>query len=213
MSERTGRSPIVIENIGPIEKLVLEVPDAGIVVLQGKNGVGKSHALSAISAAFEGKGKLSRRDNADRGLVKAFGAVISVQKSTRYAGRLEVETVVGRYDLATAVNPGIEDPVAADRARIKSLLSIAGITISKRQFLPITHDDTLQQSLMDLHIDEELFGPAEMADIIKKHLESEARVREKKAERLRYRIAALQNKLPDKMEPIDYQEASNNELQ
>lgn len=38
---------IRIENVGPIGRLTFPLPDAGVVVLRGRNGTGKSHAFGA----------------------------------------------------------------------------------------------------------------------------------------------------------------------
>jgi DNA repair exonuclease SbcCD ATPase subunit len=49
---------IEIKNIGPIASVTIPVPEAGgVVVLTGRNGSGKSHALEAVSAATTGQGE------------------------------------------------------------------------------------------------------------------------------------------------------------
>ncbi|MBK8184740.1 MAG: AAA family ATPase [Candidatus Competibacteraceae bacterium] len=67
---------IEIKNIGPIASVTIPVPEAGgVVVLTGRNGSGKSHALEAVNAAVSGKGKPPLKDLAKQGSVSAAGVI------------------------------------------------------------------------------------------------------------------------------------------
>jgi energy-coupling factor transporter ATP-binding protein EcfA2 len=123
----TATEPITIENIGPIRNLRIPVPDhGGLVVLRGRNGSGKSHALDAVGSLISGQGKPPVRDKQLRGEVHGFGAKIAVSKTTRRSGELEVVSLEGKLSIADLVDPGLASPDAADAKRIKSLIQLAG---------------------------------------------------------------------------------------
>jgi energy-coupling factor transporter ATP-binding protein EcfA2 len=128
---------ILIENVGAIRRLQIPVPeDGGVVVLQGTNGSGKTTAIDAVSAMLDGDGGLAVRDGEDRGFVQGLGCEVSVKKRTSHAGTLEVQRVHGE-DPALLVDPGVADPVAADRARIRALCRLAKVKPSKALFAAI----------------------------------------------------------------------------
>lgn len=128
---------IEIENVGPVTRLEIPVPeDGGVIVLGGRNGAGKSTAISAVAALLEGEGALDVRDGEDRGSVRGLGCEISVRKRTSHAGTLEVVRVQGE-DPAILVDPGVADPVAADRARLRALCRLAKVQPSKALFATV----------------------------------------------------------------------------
>lgn len=121
---------IQIKNIGPIAATSIPVPeDGGVVVLRGRNGSGKSIALEAVSAAVIGKGKPPLKDLASKGEVHACGATLTVGRTVRRAGELEVSTLEGRLSVADLVDPGLVDPVRADATRIKALVGLSGAAV------------------------------------------------------------------------------------
>lgn len=121
---------IEIKNIGPIASVTIPVPEAGgVVVLTGRNGSGKSHALEAVNAATTGKGKPPLKDMAKSGTVSVPGVTITVGRSVRRQGELQVETLEGRLSVADLVDPGLADPIRADATRIKALVGLSGATI------------------------------------------------------------------------------------
>ena len=77
---------ITLENVGPIERLSIPLPEAGVVVLRGRNGVGKSHALQAVDSLVGGRGRPPCRDGARRAVVEGFGARITISRSLRRTG-------------------------------------------------------------------------------------------------------------------------------
>lgn len=117
---------IQIKNIGPIASVTIPVPEAGgVVVLTGRNGSGKSHALEAVSAATTGKGKPPLKDMAKSGTVSVPGVTMTVGRSIRRQGELQVETLEGRLSIADLVEPGFVDPERADAKRIKALVGLS----------------------------------------------------------------------------------------
>ena len=121
---------IKISNIGPIANVAIQIPeDGGVVVLRGRNGSGKSIALEAVNAAVSGKGKPPLKDLAKQGSIQAAGVNLTVGRTVRRAGELEVSTLEGRLSVADLVDPGIADPIRADATRIKALVGLSGATI------------------------------------------------------------------------------------
>jgi len=116
---------VTIENIGPVERLDIEVPvGGGIVVFQGRNGRGKTRALEALDNLTAKRGTVQARDGTLKGSVSGFGAQLTVARNIRRSGTLEVESLEGRLSLADLVDPGLKDEGAADAKRIKALVDL-----------------------------------------------------------------------------------------
>jgi hypothetical protein len=125
---------IDITDVGAIQKLSIPIPEeGGVVVLKGRNGSGKSTALEVSTALMEGQGGFEPRDGQERGSVVGLGCEIAVRKQTRHAGTLEVQRIQGE-DPALLVDPGMSDPVANDKARIRALCRLAKVEPSKELF-------------------------------------------------------------------------------
>jgi hypothetical protein len=117
---------INVENIGPVRQLTIPVPeDGGVVVVRGRNGLGKTTAIEAVDSLMTGRGRPSTRDGALRGAVEGLGVTMSVARTTRRKGELEVLSLDGRLSVAELVDPGMVDAGAADAKRIKALVAIA----------------------------------------------------------------------------------------
>jgi hypothetical protein len=165
---------IEIENIGPIHRLSIPVPEeGGVVVLQGPNGAGKSQALNASRAMICGSGSLNKRDGAlGNGRVVGFGAQITVGRRTSRTGELDVIGLEDRLNVATLVDPGIANAEAADRQRIKAIVALTGGPASLSMF------DSLLADGLDTHLSAEArraSDPLDMAACIKRDMESVAR--------------------------------------
>ena len=141
---------IEIKNIGPIASVSIPVPEAGgVVVLTGRNGSGKSHALEAVSAATTGKGKPPLKDMAKIGTVSVPGVTMTVARSVRRQGELQVETLEGRLSIADLVDPGVVDPERADAKRIKALVGLSKADISEGDLHGFPENLTKDLSLDD----------------------------------------------------------------
>lgn len=125
---------IVAENLGPIANIEFALQGPGVTVLVAPNGSGKSILLDAVQAAARGDGKLPLRDRAKKGKVEAFGATITIGGTCRHTGAFEVTNLEGKFDLAALVDPRLKSPVAADRARVKALVSLTGVKASSELF-------------------------------------------------------------------------------
>lgn len=173
---------IEIENIGPVEKLSIPVPeDGGLVVLQGRNGAGKSNSLEAVQGLATGKGKLSVRDGALSGSITGLGARITVGRSTRRLGELEVETLEGKLSIADLVDPGLKSDDAADAKRIKALVSLTGTSASASEFYKLLGGKERFEKLVSPNACD-CDDWVSMAEKIKRDIEKEARKEEDLAE-------------------------------
>lgn len=129
-------SEVILENVGPIKRLVLPVlPDGGVVVIRGGNGQGKSTALGVLDAVSRnGKVVATPRDGTKAGFVRAFGLTIRVGSRVTASGELEVEEISSDVRPDEIVDTGIADPARSEAARIRGLLRLAGITATPQEF-------------------------------------------------------------------------------
>jgi len=181
---------ITIENVGPIEKLAIPLPDSGVVVLRGRNGVGKSHALAAVDSLVSGRGKPPCRDGAAKGVVEGFGAKLTIGRSTRRLGEAEVLTLEGRLDISQLVQPPIKDEEAADRQRIKALIQLSGQSADLNAFESILPENVSLGELVPPS--EQDNDPVVFAGRLKRALEAEARRWEKVAEEHKAELSVVE---------------------
>ncbi|SFH98629.1 AAA family ATPase [Planctomicrobium piriforme] len=118
---------VILENVGPIPRMEINVRPSGITRLVAPNGSGKSLALEAVSTALKGSGKVPLRDQTKRGVVDAFGAKITLGGTCRHTGEVQVEHLEGRLDIGALIDPRLKSPAAADAARIKALVYLTGV--------------------------------------------------------------------------------------
>ena len=123
---------------GAIDELAIPVePGGGITVIKGVNGAGKDSALDAVARFTGGSGPLEYSDGHPAGWVDGFGAHLSVARSTRLSGQLEVTGLSGLFDLSEFVDPLFKDPAVADAHRIKKLLALRGTDAKPEMFWPL----------------------------------------------------------------------------
>ena len=172
---------VTIENVGPITDLTIPIPDeGGVVVLRGRNGRGKSHALEAVEALASGK-RLSVADGQSSAYVGGLGARLTVGRRTSKTGDLEVRLLEGE-DPSILVDPGLRDVAAADKRRIEAILRLAGAVASIDLFAGLVdleelHKVASPESLAASNV-------PDMAARLKRDFERAARQREAQAENL-----------------------------
>ena len=110
---------------GPIEHAVLHVR-RGALTLAGRSNLGKTQLLKCVERVAGGKQDLRPRYGCENGTVAGLGVTITVGRTTRRSGDLNVLSIEDSFRLEDLIDPGYDDPVACDRARIKALLRIAG---------------------------------------------------------------------------------------
>lgn len=137
MAKKTKPVEISVKNLGPVSELHLVGPSpGGLIVLEGGQGVGKSTILRGVSRLLGGKTPdLSAFDGAPRGELAIDEAILRVTRSQhRPTGELEVVGIEGRLNISELVDPGIIDEAKADSARLKALVSLAGVVAKPEMF-------------------------------------------------------------------------------
>lgn len=177
-----SNTDIAVENIGPIKSQQFTLKEPGVTIYSAPNGSGKSILLDSVLKAAAGEGKLPLKDGERAGRLEAFGAMVTLSpRQTRHNGEFDVVSLVGRFDLAKLVDPGIIAPAAADRARIKEMVRLTGVKAAKSLFtaLPVFADfDSV--ATPDCEKTDDL---VEMAARVKKAYHEKARQLEATAER------------------------------
>jgi len=183
-----------LENIGPIERIEATLPECGIAVLRGCNGCGKTTVLETVRTGLGALGRLSLRDGAKRGRAEVLGLEVRVGKTTRVPDRneLEVLAIDGRGDIGIVVNPGLQDPMAADARRIKELAALMDLAPDPTIF----HRVLGGQEAFDAVVADPKIGQSadivQMAGRIKRAIEAVAKLEENQQETLRQKACSLQ---------------------
>lgn len=179
---------IVVENVGAVKRLEIPVPEGGgVVVFKGRNGTGKSTTISAVSSLLQGKGAPlpTLRDGAEKGSVSGFGACINLSVESRRRGgasEIVVDNVEGKFSIDKLVDPDIQSPEAADRQRIKALVTLTGKKADYHDFLELFNsEDEFREIVSPASL--ETNDPVEMGRRIKADLDKSAKKAETEAER------------------------------
>lgn len=171
---------ITIQNVGPIERVEIPIPESGVIVLRGHNGSGKSTAIETVESLLGAPASgLSLRDGELKGTAEGFGVKIIVNKvKTHRTGELVTTGFESRLDLAAFIDPKISNPAAADAKRIKSLATLSGLTANPAIFYPLFGQSTDFDLAMDPATVAKL-DVIELASAVKRRLEAMAREAEK----------------------------------
>lgn len=190
-------SVLSITDAGPIEKLTIPVPDGGgVIVLRGRNGVGKTTALNAVGSLLSGKPNVSIRDGATKAEIEGFGATLRLGRRSSRSGELEVVSLEGRLSPADLVDPGLKSEDAADAARIKALLQLTNAEPDVKAFWWLIGG---QESFEDA-CPEDLTSVTDavaLASRVKRAFEATARRREASAENEAGKAAAYRKGTDD----------------
>ncbi|MGE4150579.1 MAG: hypothetical protein AB7E70_21595 [Hyphomicrobiaceae bacterium] len=170
---------INVRDVGPIRSVSIPVPpEGGIVVLRGPNGAGKSVALDAVDGLTRQsprKPKAGVRRGALDGAVEGLGRSVRLSMTrSQTGGELEVEAISDDVSVDQLVDPGLKDPAAADRRRIRAALVLAGITPDIDEFGKLVGGTERLREFVSksaLATDD----PVEMADKIRLELHAAAR--------------------------------------
>lgn len=190
------KEKITLENIGAIEKLEFPVsPEGGVVVFKGRNGSGKSTGIDAVSCLLRGTtaGMPSLRDGAKRGRVEGFGAAINLSISSRRSSgspELVVDNIEGKFSISELVNPRAKTPEAADKERLKALITLTGKQADQNTFIALFQNEDEFRSIVSTS-SLETTDPVEMARRIKADLDREARKYEEMSQQQQAKYEAL----------------------
>lgn len=135
---------IVIEDVGPISRVVLPAPpEGGVVELLGTNGSGKSTAIRTVQA-LGGAAKnadLTPRDGALEGRAEGFGVRLVVGSSrTTPRGELEALSIDADLDPSVLVDPGFKEETTNDRHRVVMLCRLLGVRADLDLFADLARD-------------------------------------------------------------------------
>lgn len=147
---------ITIDNVGAISHLEIPVPEkGGIIVLEGRNGSGKSTGINAVAGLTSktARDKLSPQDTYSAGKVTGYGVTLRVGKSRTIKGKLEA-VVEGGEDLASFVDPRIKDPHKRDDERLKVVMRLTNATIAADEWQTLLGNEISEQIDIDNLIDE-----------------------------------------------------------
>lgn len=186
-------SQIELDHVGPIEHLTIPIPEGGgVVVLRGKNGSGKSHALNGVEALYskESRKGLRNSDGMPSGKIEGLGVAVRLGRSNTAKGELICESLDGRVDPSLLVDPGIKDPLAADAKRLITLIRLAGVEVTRETWEAATC------GLIDLNdlVDPD---PVVSADSIRRALHAKALTDERAAESKAKEAATLEHSIAD----------------
>jgi energy-coupling factor transporter ATP-binding protein EcfA2 len=142
MTKKAPRTKkLTAENIGPIREFSCEV-SAGINLLTGHNGAGKSEFLKALARAGGSDIPVEVRDSAARGKFSIDGSVIlELTRSKSKVGGMAEINLASVSPLAAVIDPGIKDPKAAEAARIRALVSILNLKTSEKLISELVQGD------------------------------------------------------------------------
>ena len=199
-------SELKITDIGPIEELTIPVPEeGGVVVLRGRNGTGKTHALAAVDTLLGGKSRPASRDGSLGAVIEGLGARLTVARRASRTGEIEIGHLEGE-DPSLLVDPGLKDAGAADAERVRALLRLARAQPDPLAFAPLVGGETELRELCKESTLEATDVPA-LAGAIKRDLEAAARKSENEAENLSSRaegvVATLRDLVGDVEEVLE----------
>lgn len=168
---------VSIDGLNGLNHFAFEVGEPGIYVLRGPNGAGKTSAIEAVRRACGDKS--ARRDLTDgavKGEARVGGVLLRVGQRQSTTGQLSAH-LEDTGSLATLIDPGLKDPDARARARIRALADLVDLDVTPERL------DRLSGSV---GCDQRISGGTlpEAAAQIKRSLEAQAREREEKAREL-----------------------------
>lgn len=127
---------IEVENLGPIQDFSFKLASPGVTTITAPNGFGKSILIESLANVAAGNGGLPLRHGTEKGRIDGLGVHVSINpKQTRTAGEFAVDHLEGKLNLASLVEPGVKDEIAADKRRIKALISLTGVEADVDLFL------------------------------------------------------------------------------
>lgn len=187
---------IALDHVGPIEHLSIPIPEGGgLVVLRGKNGTGKTHALESVESLYskEARKSLRKQDGVPSGTIEGLGVRVRLGRTNTSKGELLCESLDGRVDPSQLVDPGIKDEVKADAKRLATLIRLAGVTISPESWCDMLGDAQRHIAVDDLVSAD----PVVVADRIRRRLHAVALQHEREATSKASEAGTLQKSVAD----------------
>lgn len=185
MATVTKPSKVSVSNIGPISSIEFDLPEGqgGVRVLKGTSGSGKTTAIRALSGLLGSKDDLSDlvpSDEHDKGEVIGMGRKVNVGKRVTSSGASTVPTLGAKLDMGLLVDPRVSDPKARTKVRIRTLASAGGMRLSPEELLGEKVEE--YSEYIDLDEAARCDDPVQMADMMKRALDSAAKEQERQSE-------------------------------
>jgi hypothetical protein len=132
-----GPAAVEITDVQAIKHLRVELPEqGGVLVLQGKHGVGKTTGISCVSA-LGNKGvraDLRPRDGCEAGTIAAPGIVVRIGRRSTARGELECEIIDPEFDPSVLVDPKLKDEIRGDAHRLRMLVRLGQVVVPPDQW-------------------------------------------------------------------------------
>lgn len=193
-----GPAAVEINDVQAIRHLRVELPEqGGVLVLQGKHGVGKTTGISCVSAlgSKEARSNLRPRDGCEAGTIAAPGIVVRIGRRSTVRGELEFEIIDPEFDPSVLVDPKLKDEIRGDAHRLRMLVRLGQVVVTPEQwgghlagFIPDEAVAGLVQGLDPLN-------PCQAAESIRLRVHEMALGHEKEAERQDVRAGLLAGEL------------------
>lgn len=174
------------KNLGPINEVEF-ILKPGINVLRSRNGKGKTTILDAIEG---GKGKVTVRRGEESGELTFDGNPIFRVKKVGRSGKADIE-IASSSPLSTLIDPGVKDEAIAARMRIKALLELIPVPITRPIVRQLAGSDDLLNELNFEKLTQETVP--DLADAIKRELDRVAREYESECDQAKGRLALLES--------------------
>lgn len=196
-----ARREYKLTNIGCIADLAIKL-EPGVNILRGRNGAGKTTASNAIARATGAEVSLEKRDGSPRGEVTGPGVTLKIGAATRQTGEPDV-SLVDTGALGTLIDPGVADPEAADRARLRALLRLVRLEVTREQVLTLAGGDEViadaaLAKIKDRHVSDLLRGAEQVREVafeLARALEAECERLSGVAETRAAEVAAIRTEL------------------
>lgn len=193
-----GPAAVEIRDIQAIRHLRVELPEqGGVLVLQGRHGVGKTTGIQCVSAlgSRESRSGLRPRDGCEAGTIAAPGIVVRIGRKNTAKGELECEIIDPEFDPSTLVDPKLKDELRNDARRLRMLVRLGQVVVTPEQWgghlagwIPDEGVDLLVAGLVPQN-------PCEAAESIRVRVHEMALGHEREAERQDLRAGLLAGEL------------------
>lgn len=192
----TPTNEIEIKNVGPIQNLTIPIPPGGgVVVLHGENGSGKTTAINSVESLYsnETRRTLRNSDGTQNGTVSGLGVKVRFGRKNTASGELLCESIDGKVDPSTLVDPGIKDPVKADSKRLATLIRLGNVEVSADKWAAAMGPVINEIAIDDLVSPD----PVVAADRIRRALHDVAKQREQLAQSKAFESASISKEVAD----------------
>ena len=187
-------SDVKIVDSGSVNSLEFDLRPGTVTELIGRNGSGKSTAAKMVAFALAPESEkvplgVTVRDGAKKGYASIGGVVIRVgARSCSRTGESETFVLLDDGDqIGTLIEPGIAKPSSRNLERIRSLVTMAGVSIPSAEISKFAGSSMTLDEVKKL----EKLPAVDQVERVKSSLEEHARLHEKTADRIQGQIVEI----------------------